>query len=185
MTWRTPVTSLLPTFKLGDAETTRQILVEHLICACTGMPRQDYEMIFQFGGITVQDSLTTLGTMQPTSKFGELFQYSKPNGRRRWICRRSYTLSGNGNSEPRTIAPMQSQVFDPLEMKSGYVRLCSRVGHKSCQRFTLQISMAIPPKRRWKLNYCVIPHRPAGGAWMNVRDLAAYVAMELAKGKLR
>ena len=40
LTWKTPVTTLLPSFKLGDAETTKQVLVEHLICACTGLPRQ-------------------------------------------------------------------------------------------------------------------------------------------------
>jgi hypothetical protein len=34
------------------------------------------------------------------------------------------------------------------------------------------------------LNYSIIPVRPAGAAWSNVRDMLAYVAMELAKGKL-
>src|SRR5262245_48006531 len=36
MTWDTPVTTLLPSFKLGDADTTRRVLVKNLICACTG-----------------------------------------------------------------------------------------------------------------------------------------------------
>ncbi|HEV8268194.1 MAG TPA: serine hydrolase domain-containing protein, partial [Thermoanaerobaculia bacterium] len=36
LTWETPVTSLLPSFKLGDADTTKRVLVKHLICACTG-----------------------------------------------------------------------------------------------------------------------------------------------------
>jgi hypothetical protein len=46
ITWDTPVTDLLPWFKLGDPETTRQVRVKHLICACTGMPRQDLEFDF-------------------------------------------------------------------------------------------------------------------------------------------
>ena len=33
------------------------------------------------------------------------------------------------------------------------------------------------------LNYSIIPVRPAGAAWSNVRDMLAYVAMELANGK--
>jgi CubicO group peptidase (beta-lactamase class C family) len=49
MIWQTPVTSLLPSFKLGDAETTRSVLVKNLICACTGMPRQDLEWLFNYG----------------------------------------------------------------------------------------------------------------------------------------
>jgi CubicO group peptidase (beta-lactamase class C family) len=182
MTWKTPVTSLLPTFKLGDAETTRQVLVEHLICACTGLPRQDYEMIFQFGGITAQDSLTTLGTMQPTSKFGELFQYSNP------MAAAAGYLSGHilypemelGAAYDRA---MQSQVFDPLGMKSATFDFgrALAANHAGAHAPDIDGHPAVAPM---ELNYCVIPHRPAGGAWMNVRDLAAYVAMELAKGKL-
>jgi len=76
MTWQTAVTTLLPTFRLGDGKTTRSVLVKHLICACTGMPRQDLEWIFEYGNITPGSSLSLLGTMQPTSRFGELFQYS-------------------------------------------------------------------------------------------------------------
>ena len=74
ITWETPVTDLLPWFKLGDPETTRQVRVKHLICACTGMPRQDLE--FDFNAFTPETAVRTLATMQPTSKFGELFQYS-------------------------------------------------------------------------------------------------------------
>jgi len=76
LTWDTPVTQLFPSFKLGDAETTHSVLVKHLICACTGMPRQDLEWFFEYGKMTPENSLTLLGTMRPTSKFGELFQYS-------------------------------------------------------------------------------------------------------------
>ena len=76
VSWQTAVTTLLPSFRLGDTATTRSVLVKHLICACTGMPRQDLEWIFEYGNITPGSSLSLLGSMQPTSKFGELFQYS-------------------------------------------------------------------------------------------------------------
>lgn len=39
LTWDTPVTSLLPSFKLGDPDITSRVLVKHLICACTGLPQ--------------------------------------------------------------------------------------------------------------------------------------------------
>ena len=32
--------------------TTRQVLVKHLICACTGLPRQDFEWLFEFKDLT-------------------------------------------------------------------------------------------------------------------------------------
>ena len=61
MTWDTPVTQLMPNFRLGDAETTRSVLVKHLICACTGLPRQDLEWLLQFQGVTPEGDYTTLG----------------------------------------------------------------------------------------------------------------------------
>ena len=50
LTWETPVTQVLPAFKLGDADTTSRVLVKHLICACTGLPRQDFEWLFAIRG---------------------------------------------------------------------------------------------------------------------------------------
>src|SRR5580658_6745763 len=116
ITWDTPVTKLLPSFKLGDAATTQSVLVKHLICACTGMPRQDLEWIFDYGEITPESTMALLGTMQPTSKFGELFQYS------------NLMAAAAGYTGAHVIHPdmelgaaydsaMQSYVFDPLSMK--------------------------------------------------------------------
>jgi CubicO group peptidase (beta-lactamase class C family) len=117
MTWDTPVTTLFPSFRLGNAETTRSVLVKHLICACTGMPRQDLEWIFEYGKMTPESTLALLGTMQPTSKFGELFQYS------------NLMAAAAGYSGAHVLFPqmelgaaydraMQSYVFDPLGMKA-------------------------------------------------------------------
>src|SRR6202011_3101845 len=63
--WDQPVTEVYPSFKLGDADTTKRVLVKNLICACTGLPRQDLEWIFEFKQATAASSLALLGTMQP------------------------------------------------------------------------------------------------------------------------
>ena len=46
--WDDFVTKAYPKFKLGDARTTEQVRIEHLICACTGLPRQDLPWLFEF-----------------------------------------------------------------------------------------------------------------------------------------
>ena len=46
--WDDFVTKAYPKFKLGDAKTTEQVRIEHLICACTGLPRQDLPWLFEF-----------------------------------------------------------------------------------------------------------------------------------------
>ena len=34
--WDQPVTEVYPSFRLGDTDTTRQVKIRHLVCACTG-----------------------------------------------------------------------------------------------------------------------------------------------------
>src|SRR5215469_9218297 len=47
-----PVIEVYPSFKLGNADTTKKVLVKHLICACTGLPRQDLEWLFEYKNAT-------------------------------------------------------------------------------------------------------------------------------------
>jgi CubicO group peptidase (beta-lactamase class C family) len=108
---------LLPSFKLGDADTTSKVLVKHLICACTGMPRQDLEWLLEFQDLTPEGAMKVLATMQPTSSFGELFQYSNP------MAAAAGYIGGHvvypelelGMAYDRA---MQTYVFDPLGMRT-------------------------------------------------------------------
>jgi len=182
ITWDTPVTKLLPTFKLGDAATTNSVLVKHLICACTGMPRQDLEWIFDYGKMTPESTMALLGTMQPTSRFGELFQYS------------NLMAAAAGYTGAHVIHPdmelgtaydsaMQSYVFDPLGMKETTfnMKLAFSSNHAGSHAPDTDGKTA---RAMTAINDAVIPARPAGGAWSSVNDMLKYVSMELAEGKL-
>jgi CubicO group peptidase (beta-lactamase class C family) len=182
LTWDTPVTDLLPGFRLGDAETTRQVRVRHLICACTGMPRQDMEWLLNFGGLTPESALAMLGTMQPTSRFGELFQYSNlMAGAGGFLAGHVlYPALGLGEAYDRA---MQEQVFDPLGMKAttfDYARALAG-NHATCHSQDLDGRTA---KALMEANYSIIALRPAGAAWSSVNDMLRYVSMELAQGAL-
>jgi CubicO group peptidase (beta-lactamase class C family) len=182
ITWKTPVTQLLPQFKLGNADTTRRVLVEHLICACTGLPRQDMEWLFQFKGVTPEGALATLATVQPTSKFGEMFQYS------------NLLAGAAGFTAGHVLYPqleigaaydkaMQTQVFDPLGMKAttfDYRRALSG-NHSIAHSPDVD---GKPARAVFELNYSIIPLRPAGAGWSSVNDMLKYVSMELANGAL-
>src|SRR5580692_4492313 len=182
ITWETPVTQLLPSFKLGDAATTRSVLVKHLICACTGMPRQDLEWIFDYEKMTPESTMALLGTMQPTSEFGQLFQYS------------NLMAAAGGYTGAHVIHPdmelgaaydsaIQSYVFDPLQMKEttfDFKRAFSG-NHAGSHSPDADGKTA---KAVTAINDAIIPARPAGGAWSSVNDMLKYVSMELAEGKL-
>src|SRR3989442_7428752 len=76
--WDTPVTRIYPAFRIGDPDVTRRILLKHLVCACTGLPRQAFEWLFTFERSSPQGQLDVLATMKPTTEFGALYQYSNP-----------------------------------------------------------------------------------------------------------
>jgi len=181
-TWDTPAAILLPSFRLGDAETTRQVLVRHLICACTGMPRQDLEWLLEYRDLTPESALTLLGTMQPTSGFGELFQYSNA------MAAAAGFIGGHvvhptlelGAAYDRA---MQEQVFGPLGMRDTThdFDLAQRGNYAVPHAPTIDGEPALAVAA---VNRSVIPVRPAGGAWSNVDDVLRYVAMELAEGRL-
>ncbi len=182
MNWDTPVTTLYPDFKLGDAATTKSVLVKQLICACTGMPRQDMEWLFDYGKMTPQSSMTLLGTMQPTSKFGELFQYSNL-----MAAAAGYTgghvLYPNMEVGQAYDKGMQMLVFDPLGMTETTFDFekAQKANHAGPHATDID---GKPAKAIMAVNYSVIPLRPAGGAWSSIDDMLKYVSMELADGKL-
>ena len=182
ITWDTPVIKIFPSFKLGDAETTRSVLVKHLICACTGMPRQDLEWIFDYGKMTPESTMALLGTMQPTSKFGELFQYSNLMAAAAGYTA-AYVIHPGMELGAAYDSAMQSYVFDPLGMKEttfDYTRALSG-NHAGSHSPNADGKTS---KAMTAVNDAVVPARPAGGAWSSVNDMLKYISMELAEGKL-
>jgi CubicO group peptidase (beta-lactamase class C family) len=180
--WDEPVIDVYPSFKLGDAETTKKVLVKNLICACTGLPRQDLEWIFEFKNATPKSTLALLGTMQPTSQFGEVFQYS------------NLMAAAAGYIGAHTVYPdlelglayddaMQKKIFDPLGMRSttfDYARVLAG-NHASPHGDDVD---GKPTMANMAFNYSIVPARPAGGVWTSADDLIRYVLLELALGKL-
>ena len=180
--WDDFVTKAYPKFKLGDARTTEQVRIEHLICACTGLPRQDLPWLFEFRKATAAYSMEMLGKMQPTSGFGEVFQYS------------NLMASGAGYVAGYLYNPrlelgaaydeaMRKKIFEPLGMNSttfDYARAL-KGNHASPHGYDLDSKQRVAAM---DFNYSIYPHRPAGGVWTSAHDLIRYVQLELAKGKL-
>jgi CubicO group peptidase (beta-lactamase class C family) len=181
-TWTEPVTELLPQFKLGNADTTKRVLVEHLICACTGLPRQDMEWLFQFEGVTPEGAMATLATVQPTSKFGELYQYSNLlAGAAGFVG--GHVLHPDLELGAAYDKAMQAEVFDPLGMNSTTFDYARALAGNHAMAHAPDIH-GKPALAVFELNYSIIPLRPAGGGWSTVNDMLKYVSMELANGAL-
>jgi len=180
--WDQPVTELFPAFRLGDEATTKQVLVKHLICACTGMPRQDMEWLFEYRNETPESALKLLGTMQPTSKFGEVFQYSNLMAAAAGFIGGSKAVPGKEWGTAYDEA-MRTKVFGPLGMTTTTFDFAKALKGNVAQPHGEDVD-GKPMRAPMGLNYSVVPVRPAGGVWTSSRELARYVEMELAKGML-
>jgi len=113
--WETPVTAVLPSFALGDPETTKKVAMWHMSCACTGMPRQDMEDIFEFEGVTPEQRIASMKTMKPTTAFGDTFQYSN------LMVSAGGFASAHAFDPKRSLgdaydAAMHDKVFEPIGM---------------------------------------------------------------------
>jgi CubicO group peptidase (beta-lactamase class C family) len=180
--WDTPVASLFPGFTLGDADTTRQIQVKHLICACTGLPRHDAELYFGVQKLTARGEMDLVASFQPTTGFGETFQYSNNLAAVAGFVG-GYLAYPKMELGAAYEAAMQSRVFGPLGMAETTfdVARAQRADHAVGYAHDVDGAMAVAPMG---LNRGLVATRPSGGAWSTVHDMAKYLALELAKGTL-
>src|SRR6516165_807728 len=180
--WDEPVNEAYPNFRLGDADTTRQVLVMHLICACTGLPRQDFEWLFNFARASPASSLASLGTMQPTSRFGEIFQYSNLMAAAAGYVGAS-VMNPNQEFGAAYDEIMRSKVLEPLGMTHTTFDFPTALSGNFASPHDNDVDGKTMPARM-DMNYSVVPIRPAGGMWTSARDLSKYLQMELALGRL-
>ena len=180
--WNEPVINVLPDFKLGDKDVTQQVLIKHLVCACTGLPRQDLEWEFEYAHATAATTLALLANMQPTSRFGELFQYSN------LLAAAAGYVGAHAYSPQSELGAaydeaMQKLVFDPLQMTSTTFDF-DAVQTKDYAAPHADDVNGHPALADLASNYSIHFLRPAGGAWTSAHDLIRYVQLELNDGKL-
>lgn len=179
--WDTPVTALYPSFALADAEISKQLTMRHTVCACTGLPRQDFEFIFEYAGNDAETRVASMKGMKPTTKLGETFQYS------------NMMVAAGGYIAARAAEPkksleaayeglMKAKVFGPLKMNASASTLAGAKKLERASPHGLTIENQYQPIG---LSYeaAVEAVSPAGAAWSTAGDMARYVLFELNRGK--
>lgn len=183
LSWDERVVDADPTFKMGDPAVMDAIKIRQLICACTGMPRQDLEWIMTGGLDTPADeAFKLLAPMKPTSKFGEVFQYSNLLATAAGYVAGHVPYPGVETGAAYDKA-MQTYVFDPLGMKDTTFSkvVAVRGDHADPHSLDADSKPAIGTIDKSDSIYFA---RPAGGAWSSAHDLALYALNELREGVL-
>jgi CubicO group peptidase (beta-lactamase class C family) len=178
--WDQPVVEAFPSFALGDPDVTRKLTMRHTVCACTGLPRQDMEFLFEFSSATPEQQVESLRTMKPTTGFGETFQYSNP------LVSTGGYLAAHAAVPDRPLGEaydqvMQSRVFDALGMAQTTFDFDVATKHQPAMPHGADLHLTMG-RIDLGIEHALYAVRPAGGAWSSARDMARYLQVELSKG---
>lgn len=179
--WDQPVVQVYPSFRLGDDATTRSTEIRHLVCACTGLPRKDLEWIFNTTAKTpASDTFRQLAATQPTTKFGEAFQYNNLMASAAGYVAGQMFHPGMevGTAFDRSVA---ENIWRPIGMTETTFSFDAALAadHAPPHAFDWEDRVVATSQ---DLNRAIAPFRPAGGAWSSAHDMIRYVALELAEG---
>jgi CubicO group peptidase (beta-lactamase class C family) len=182
MRWDERVVQIMPGFAVSDPAITARFTVENLVCACTGVPRRDLELVFNGSRLTAPDVIESLRDFEFFTEFGEAFQYSN-----QLVATGGYvaTLAAGGHYDALLAdfeTQMQRRIFDPIGMANttfSFDRVRASPSHATPNGASLAGGYAPMPlsSERW-----VLPLAPSGGVWSNVRDMARYLITELNLG---
>ncbi|MCL6698612.1 beta-lactamase family protein [Sphingomonas sp. NSE70-1] len=180
--WDEKVVDLYPEFRLGNDEVTQSVLVKHLICACTGLPRKDFAFILGNKGLPASDTFTQLAATMPTSKFGDLFQYSNQMASAAGYVGGHilYPKMELGAAYDRA---MEKKIFKPLGMKDSTFDYAKGMAGNWAAPHGLNVDGQVTLMSN-DFNYSPYPYRPAGAAFATTKDMIRYVQLELGKGVL-
>jgi CubicO group peptidase (beta-lactamase class C family) len=183
MAWDTPAVEILPDFAVNDPELSNRITVRNLVCACTGVPRRDLELIFNAHQLSAEDVVASLRTFDFFTDFGEAFQYSN-----QMVATGGYVAGAAAAGAPPAdlmaayTHALEERVLGPMGLISTTL---------SFTEVEASDNYAIPHAASFDLSYSPFPLEietllnpvaPAGAHWTTLQDMARYLITELNEG---
>ncbi len=166
MSWDTPVKEALPEFKVSDPELSQTMTMRNLVCACTGVPRRDLELVFNADTLGAEEIVESLATFTFFTDFGEAFQYSN-----QLVGTAGYAAADDdgaswGNLYTGYIRSLQKRVLDPIGMTNTTLSL-PKV--KARGDYALPHSLTFRGRNEpfsVDLEQLLLPIAPAGAHWV-------------------
>ncbi len=182
MSWDTPAIELYPDFKVKDPALSEQITMRNLVCACTGVPRRDLELIFNAAEQTAEDTVAALADFEFFTDFGEAFQYSNQMVATAGYIAADAAENGTADLETEYERALQERILDPIGMENTTVSfdvVRERGNYATPHMLTLAntyepISLDVEG--------VLIPVAPAGLHWSTLEDMAKYMITQLNEG---
>jgi CubicO group peptidase (beta-lactamase class C family) len=182
MTWDTPAQEILPSFAVKDPELSKTTTMRNLVCACTGVPRRDSELLFNANSLSAEDIVASLKGFEFFTDFGEAFQYSN-----QMVGTGGYLAAMAGGAKEGELFQgyqkvLQEKVLDPIGMKDttiSFDTVKERGNYALPHGYSISGERVLMPLEQEQL---LSPIAPAGAHWSTAPDMARYMMTELNKG---
>ena len=184
MEWDTPVIDVIPTFALADPVLTQEITLRNLVCACSGVPRRDFEVLMNFDHLSAEDIVESLASFELFTDFGEAFQYSNQMVATGGYAAAAVAGAEYGSLHDGYMEAIEERVFAPIGMTSTTSSIQEvQAGNNYGTPHGLNLDFQYYPISL-QLEGFLTPVAPAGAMWSNVRDLGRYLITVLDQGAL-
>lgn len=181
--WETPVVSVLPQFAVADPGITEKMAMRHLVCACTGVPRRDLELLFNADELSAEAIVASLRTFEFFTGFGEAFQYSNQLVATAGYAAAAADGAAFGELFEGYAASLERRVLKPIGMNDTTLSIDQVLGRGD---YALPHALKITTGEYVPLDVhserLLTPVGPAGSHWSTARDLAQYLLTQLKDG---
>lgn len=182
MTWDTPARDLFPTFAVKDPALSKTITMRNLVCACTGVPRRDFEFLFNFSSLNAEDTIASLADFEFFTDFGEAFQYSN-----QMVATGGFIAGHTAKPEIADLAEayaaaLQERVTGPLGMTNttmSFDEVEARGNYATPHGLLLEGGVG---PIALDIERSLVPIGPAGAHWSTLNDMARYMVTQLNPG---
>lgn len=181
--WDTPVAEVLPEFAVADPELSREITFRNLLCACTGVPRRDFELFFNADELSAEAIIESLSTFEFFTDFGEAFQYSNQLVGTAGYAAAAADGATFGNLFDGYVTSLHERVLDPIGMPHttlSFADVRERGEYAIPHQVDLDSGDYEPIDLA--LEEMLMPIAPAGAHWSTASDMARYLLTELNRG---
>lgn len=180
--WDTPVVEVLPEFAVADPQLTASITLRNLVCACTGVPRRDFELFFNANTLSAEAVVTSLSTFEFFTDFGEAFQYSN-----QLVATAGYAAAAAAGTPYGQLAAgysdlLRQRVLAPIGMTNTTLSF-DEVRQRGQYAMPHQIGFgATYEPLPLAFEEILTPVARAGAHWSTLEDMTRYLLTELAVG---
>jgi CubicO group peptidase (beta-lactamase class C family) len=181
--WDTPVVEVLPQFRVADPELTEAMVMWHLVCACSGVPRRDLELLFNADALTAEDVVESLATFEFFTDFGEVFQYSNQLVGTGGYAAAAAAGVAWGNLWQGYADALERRLLEPIGMSNttlSFEQVLARGEHAFPHQLDLETGAY--GEVSLEIERLLLPIAPAGSHWSTAEDMARYMITQLSVG---